>query len=105
MTRADSGLCGASASMEALPTTRSPRGRPSSRRPDVVMRDSGRLLASARARLEGRVIQTPLVSWGNGLWLKCENAQVTGSFKLRGALNKVLALTTADLESGVGAAS
>lgn len=49
-------------------------------------------LRAARARLAGKVLETPLITWGEGLWLKCENAQVTGSFKLRGALNKVLGL-------------
>jgi threonine dehydratase len=62
-------------------------------------------LAEARERLEGRVVQTPLVTWGEGLWLKCENAQVTGSFKLRGALNKVLGLGMAERASGIIAAS
>jgi threonine dehydratase len=62
-------------------------------------------LAEAWQRLEGLVIQTPLVTWGEGLWLKCENAQVTGSFKLRGALNKVLGLAEGERASGVIAAS
>jgi threonine dehydratase len=38
----------------------------------------------------GHIIETPLIEWrAEGLWLKCENAQLTGSFKLRGALNKI----------------
>ncbi|HSB90194.1 MAG TPA: pyridoxal-phosphate dependent enzyme [Anaerolineales bacterium] len=62
-------------------------------------------IEAARRRIRGLVVETPLVSWENGLWLKCENAQVTGSFKLRGALNKVLGLSPADVEAGVVAAS
>jgi threonine dehydratase len=37
--------------------------------------------------------------------LKCENLQHTGSFKARGALNKVLALTNAEIARGVVTAS
>ena len=39
------------------------------------------------------------------VWLKCENLQHTGSFKLRGALNKVLSLPPEALARGVVAAS
>jgi threonine dehydratase len=45
------------------------------------------------------------VEWGEGLWLKCENAQLTGSFKLRGALNKTLGLSDEQLRRGLVAAS
>ena len=38
-------------------------------------------------------------------WLKLENLQHTGSFKARGALNKVLCLTAAERERGVVSAS
>ncbi|MEM1247802.1 MAG: pyridoxal-phosphate dependent enzyme [Acidobacteriota bacterium] len=51
----------------------------------------------ARRRIRGRLRETPLEPspWlseatGAEVRLKCENLQVTGSFKLRGALNKVL---------------
>jgi len=67
--------------------------------------DWSALITAARRRIQGLVVETPLVSWGDGLWLKCENAQVTGSFKLRGALNKILQLTAHELASGVVAAS
>ncbi len=40
-----------------------------------------------------------------GVYLKCENLQVTGSFKLRGALNKILSLSRAEKERGVTTAS
>lgn len=39
------------------------------------------------------------------VWLKCENLQHTGSFKLRGACNKILTLSPDDLARGVVTAS
>jgi threonine dehydratase len=66
----------------------------------------------ARARLAGRVRQTPLVlsdfltdRLGTPVHLKLEHHQVTGSFKLRGATNAVLALDEAAKARGVVAVS
>src|SRR6202161_1988111 len=42
---------------------------------------------------------------GNSLFLKLENLQMTGSFKERGALNKILLLTPDESRRGVIAAS
>lgn len=42
---------------------------------------------------------------GLDVWLKLENRQRTGSFKLRGALNKILTLSEAERERGIVAAS
>ena len=42
---------------------------------------------------------------GNSILLKLENLQMTGSFKERGALNKILLLTTEERRRGVIAAS
>ena len=42
---------------------------------------------------------------GCDIWLKLEQTQYTGSFKLRGAANKVLSLTPEELERGVITAS
>lgn len=42
---------------------------------------------------------------GGELWLKLENLQVTGSFKMRGATNRLAALTPVEYERGVVAAS
>lgn len=42
---------------------------------------------------------------GNRIFLKCENLQYTGSFKARGALNKLLSLTALERTKGVVAAS
>ena len=67
---------------------------------------------TAAARIEGRVRETPLERsrvLGNGgagdVWLKLENLQLAGSFKLRGATNKRLSLNAARLRRGVVAAS
>ena len=42
---------------------------------------------------------------GADVWLKMENQQHTGSFKFRGAINKMLALSESERESGIYAAS
>jgi threonine dehydratase len=42
---------------------------------------------------------------GTAVWLKCENLQHTGSFKLRGACNKILTLSPDELARGVVTAS
>src|SRR4051794_30582839 len=42
---------------------------------------------------------------GGELWLKLENLQVTGSFKVRGAVNRLRGLTDAERDAGVLAAS
>lgn len=42
---------------------------------------------------------------GCQIFLKCENLQFTGSFKVRGAFNKLLSLTPEEKEKGVIAAS
>src|SRR3954453_16390184 len=42
---------------------------------------------------------------GGQLWLKLENLQVTGSFKVRGAVNRLAAMTAAERDAGVLAAS
>jgi len=69
-------------------------------------------ILQAHTRLRPHVRQTPLeyslaLSQASGaeVWLKLENLQHTGSFKVRGALNKLLSLTTEQLQKGVVAAS
>jgi threonine dehydratase len=66
----------------------------------------------ARTRIEGIARVTPVYSSetigrraGRRVWLKAENLQRTGSFKIRGAVNKVATLTAAEREAGVVAAS
>jgi len=60
----------------------------------------------AASRINSKIRNTPLVEIGaNGLLLKCEQDQVTGSFKVRGALNKILQLTPEEISRGIVAAS
>jgi threonine dehydratase len=69
--------------------------------------DPGRIdVAAAERRIRRHILETPLIEWPEpGVWLKCENEQLTGSFKLRGALNKVLGLEPEALARGLVAAS
>jgi threonine dehydratase len=67
---------------------------------------------AARARQAGAIYTTPCARsealsrmLGCELYLKLENLQMTGSFKERGALNRLLALTTGERAAGVIAAS
>lgn len=61
---------------------------------------------AAEERIRDRIRQTPLLETDiPGLLLKCEQDQVTGSFKARGAVNKVLQLSPEDLSRGIVAAS
>jgi threonine dehydratase len=57
--------------------------------------------------LETPLVHAPVFSRRHGaeVWFKLENEQVTGSFKLRGAANKLLALSPAERARGVVAAS
>ena len=62
----------------------------------------------ARDRIAGLVEQTPLVETelrSRTLWLKCECLQTGGAFKLRGATNRLLQLTTEERQRGVVAFS
>lgn len=60
----------------------------------------------ATRRLQGQIQQTPLTyDSGLDLYLKWENRQVTGSFKIRGALNKVLSLEAWEQQRGLVTAS
>lgn len=60
----------------------------------------------AAARVAPHLRTTPLrFEPSLGAWLKCEHQQITGSFKLRGALNKVLGLEAEQAARGLVAAS
>ena len=59
----------------------------------------------ARERLGEDVLRTPLVRLDERIWLKLENLQPIGSFKLRGALSAVRAASPAELADGVVTAS
>jgi len=66
-------------------------------------------IRAARERIAGRVLRTPLVRLeadrDREIYLKLENLQPIGSFKLRGALNAVLQIEPAELQAGVVTAS
>ncbi len=69
-------------------------------------------IEGARERLRGALVLTPCrkTIWlsrlaGCEVYLKLESLQVTGSFKERGALNRLLQLTTAERAKGVTSAS
>jgi threonine dehydratase len=63
-------------------------------------------LEDAQRRIGPHIVETPLTRDDErGLYLKWENHQVTGSFKARGALNKVLSLEEWELKAGLVAAS
>src|SRR4051812_17345336 len=67
---------------------------------------------AARALLEGVIRDTPVQGSrplservGGPVWLKCENLQRTGSFKIRGAYTRIARLSDAERARGVVAAS
>jgi threonine dehydratase len=69
-------------------------------------------IQSARQRLQGVIQETPLdysktfsTYAKSSIYLKLENLQKTGSFKLRGAFNKIAHLSTEECSRGVIAAS
>jgi threonine dehydratase len=64
-----------------------------------------RSIEEAARRLRPILGPTPLLHPEDLLWLKAENRQQTGSFKVRGALNKMMSLSDASLGRGVVAAS
>jgi threonine dehydratase len=60
----------------------------------------------AQERLKAHIDITPLTYDANlDAYMKWENHQITGSFKARGALNKILSLSTWEQERGFVAAS
>ena len=61
-------------------------------------------IREARARLDGITVRTPLIplEWnGQRLYLKPENLQPIGAFKLRGAYNKIASLSDEERGGGV----
>lgn len=64
--------------------------------------------SQAKERLDGVIIETPLMYSryfselsGNNIYIKPENLQMTGSFKIRGAYNKVSKLTDEEKSKGI----
>ncbi len=79
---------------------------------DFTAVDAAREVALAEPRIRPYVRETPLEpspalsrATGADVYLKLETVQVTGSFKARGAFNKLLALSQAERARGVVAAS
>jgi threonine dehydratase len=71
-----------------------------------------KLIEEAADRIQGRVHQTPVLTSrtfneraGCEVFFKCENLQRAGAFKIRGATNKILALTEEEKRRGVAAFS
>jgi threonine dehydratase len=69
-------------------------------------------IREARERIAGIARETPVYSSetfsriaGRDVWLKAENLQRTGAFKVRGAVNRLAFLSDAEREAGVVAAS
>jgi len=75
----------------------------------MVSRES---IEAAATRIGPSIYESPLVHsktlsrlTGNAIFLKLENLQMTGSFKERGALNRILTMTEDERQRGVIAAS
>jgi threonine dehydratase len=76
--------------------------------PKLILHD----IYLAQQRLRPYIIHTPLqrspllsAQLGFDVWLKTENRQHTGSFKPRGALNKIMSLSDKERAKGIVAAS
>lgn len=70
------------------------------------------MIDDATKRIQGHITETPLIrAWaldealGCRVYLKLENMQITGSFKFRGAMNKILKMSSRDKEKGIITAS
>lgn len=62
------------------------------------------MIEDARDFLEGKISKTPIFTssrMGENLYIKMENLQKTGSFKIRGAFNKMAHLTEEEKKKGV----
>lgn len=77
-----------------------------------MLQISFRDIVKAHKRVASEIVKTPLIQslpLSNlaeaEVWLKLECLQKTGSFKLRGSLNKIASLTEAELQAGVITAS
>ena len=78
----------------------------------ALQRDHAAELKLAAERLKGtarhtEIIPSPVLSemTGHEILLKPENLQVTGSFKIRGAYNKIASLTEEQIAHGIVTAS
>ncbi len=69
-------------------------------------------IRAAAERIAPYAVKTPLIRMRNlekylgcEVYAKCENMQVTGAFKFRGAVNRALMLSKEDLDKGIVTAS
>lgn len=65
-------------------------------------------IKEARKNIKNVVIKTPLLysdifskASNNNVYMKCENLQITGAYKIRGALNKIISLTEEEKSRGL----
>jgi threonine dehydratase len=79
---------------------------------DYLKQDHRAEIEAAAGRLRDVIRPTPLIrsdfysaEYGTEVWLKPENLQVTGSFKIRGAYNKIASLDAKELANGIVSAS
>jgi len=70
------------------------------------------MIQEARERIASRIHRTPVITSrqfnqvaGKEVFFKCENFQRAGSFKIRGATNKIQSLTPAEKQQGIVAFS
>ncbi|MET0304006.1 MAG: threonine ammonia-lyase, partial [Microbacteriaceae bacterium] len=89
--------------LDAVPTTTAAPSRPGPTLDEIL---------AARTRLAGVIDTTPMESSrylsevvGHPVFLKCESLQRTGSYKIRGAYNRLSQLTAEERARGVVAAS
>ncbi|WP_297632425.1 threonine ammonia-lyase [uncultured Clostridium sp.] len=65
-------------------------------------------IKEARENIRETILKTPLLysnvfskSCNNNVYMKCENLQLTGAYKIRGALNKIKSLSDVEKSKGV----
>ena len=58
-------------------------------------------IRQAAVRIQGVALRTPLLSWDEATWLKPENLQPVGAFKIRGAHAKLTSLSDKERRAGV----
>ena len=63
-------------------------------------------IINVRENIKDTVVKTPLLYSNifsemckNNVYMKCENLQLTGAYKLRGALNKIISLNEVEKSS------
>jgi threonine dehydratase len=100
------GMACAAGAQSGVPSRAAGAAAPGGGQPDLEA------IQRAAARIQGHVVKTPLLRSaeldalvGGRVFLKAENLQRSGSFKFRGACNRILALSPAERARGVVAYS